>query len=280
MGSMARYEPMTMTFPPFGGVVRRLVLANVVVFFAVLIAGLIAPETMAKLTGHLLLQPWAALHGQVWRLVTYSFFNGLLDLLFGMLTLWFCGSILEGSYGSRWFAELYFSSAIGGALLASALSYTHLMHLDPARDLTAGAWPAIFGVLIVIAVRFGDMEFMPLFPLRWTIRAKYMVAIYILIYLALLLRSGDDFSALAVLTGTLCGWLYMQFAPRRGMGFGLSEQMYGMRNAFYRAKRRRAAKKFEVYMGKQGRQVKFDRDGKYIDPDAERKDPNDRKWMN
>ncbi len=277
---MARSEPVTMTFPPFGGVVRRLVLVNVVVFFVVLIAGLIAPQTTAQLTGHLLLQPWAAFHGQVWRLVTYSFFNGLLDLLFGMLTLWFCGSILEGSYGSRWFAELYFASAVGGAVLASALSFTSLLHLDPAKDVAASAWPAIFGVLIVIAVRFGDMEFMPLFPLRFTIRAKYMVAIYILIYLALLLRSGDDFSALAVLTGTLCGWLYMQFAPRRGMGFGLSEQVYGARNAFYRAKRRRAAKKFEVYMGKQGRDVKFDRDGKYIDPDAERKDPNDRRWMN
>ena len=269
-----------MTFPPFGGVVRRLVLANVAVFFIALVAGLVAPETTARLTGDLSLQPWAALHGQVWRLLTYSFFNGPLDLLFGMLTLWFCGSILEGSYGSRWFGELYFVSAIGGAVLASLLSYTRVLRLDPTRGVTLTAWPAVFGVLIVIAMRFGDLEFMPLFPLRWTIRAKYMVAIYILIYLALLLRSGDDFSALTVLTGTFCGWLYMQFAPRRGMGVGLSEQLYGARNAWYRAKRRRAAKKFEVYMGKQGRQVKFDRDGKYIDPDDERRDPNDRRWMN
>jgi membrane associated rhomboid family serine protease len=277
---MPPYEPVTMTFPPFAGMVRRLVTINVAVFFAALVAGLIAPDLTRSLTDHLLLRPDAVVHGEVWRLATYSFFNGLMDLLFGMLTLWFCGSILESSYGSRWFAELYFTSAIGGAAIASALSFTRLLGLEPGKVATAGAWPALFGVLIVIAVRFGDMEFMPLFPLRFTIRAKYMVMIYILIYLALLLRSGDDFSALSVLTGALCGWLYMHFAPRRGMGFGVSEQLYGARNAFYRAKRRKAAKKFEVYMGKQGRNVKFDRDGKYIDPDAERKDPNDRKWMN
>jgi len=269
-----------MTFPPFSGVVRRLVLINVAVFFAALVLGVIARNIAATLENCLVLQPYAVAHGEVWRLVTYGFLNpGLGGILFGCLTLWFCGSILESSYGGRWLAELYLVSTIGGAALATALSYTHVLGLDP-RSGTAGMWPALFGILIAIAVRFGDLEFMPLFPLRFTIRAKYMVAIYILIYLALLLGGGDRFSALAVLTGTLCGWLYLKFAPRRGMGFGLSEQFYGVRNAWYRAKRKRAAKKFEVYMGKQGRQVKFDREGRYIDPDEERRDPNDRKWMN
>ena len=46
------------------------------------------------------------------------------------------------------------------------------------------------------------------------------------------------------------------------------------------AKRRRAARKFEVYMRKQNRVVKFDEEGRYIAPDDERRDPHDRKWMN
>lgn len=277
---MARYQPVTMTFPPFGGAVRRLVLMNVAVFFAALVLGWIAPGSMGALEFHLALEPTALLHGEVWQLVTYSFLNtGLMAILFGCLTLWFCGSIVEQSYGERWLTELYLVSAIGGGAMASALSYTRLLRLDP-MDATAGMWSALFGVLAAIAVRFGDLEFMPLFPLRFTIRAKYMVAIYILIYLALLLRGGDAFGALTVLTGALCGWLYANFSPRRGMAFGVSEQFYGVRNAWYRAKRRRAAKKFEVYMGKQGRQVKFDDQGRYIDPDEERRDPNNRKWMN
>jgi hypothetical protein len=50
-----------------------------------------------------------------------------------------------------------------------------------------------------------------------------------------------------------------------------------LRNEYYRWKRRRAARKFQVYMRKQNRDVNFDENGKYIDPD---KDPNDRRWMN
>ena len=86
--------------------------------------------------------------------------------------------------------------------------------------------------------------------------------------------------ALLSLSGGLCGYLYLQFAPRRGLFFNFSEQFYSMRNAYYRAKRRRAARKFEVYMGKQGRKVKFDSEGRYIDPDEERKNPKDKRWMN
>jgi hypothetical protein len=52
-----------------------------------------------------------------------------------------------------------------------------------------------------------------------------------------------------------------------------------MRNSYYRYKRRRAARKFEVYMGKQGRKVHFDKDGRYLGPE-EHKDPNDKRWMN
>ena len=48
-----------------------------------------------------------------------------------------------------------------------------------------GAWAGIFGVMVAIAMRMGDTEFL-LFPFPFTIRAKYMVAIYILIAVAIL----------------------------------------------------------------------------------------------
>ena len=59
----------------------------------------------------------------------------------------------------------------------------------------------------------------------------------------------------------------------------LSEGLFNLRNNYYRWKRRRVARKFEVYMRKQNRDVRFDNEGRYIDPD-EKRDPNDRKWMN
>ena len=275
---MPRSSPITMTLPPFAGTTRWLIYANLAVFFVLAILGLLAPHLAGFITAALMVQPWAVVHGQVWQLVTYSFVqNGLLDIVFGMLTLWFCGSILEGAYGQRWLAELYFTSVIGGSVLACAIAFTGLFHLTPLAIAT-GAWAGIFGMLIAIAMRFGDQEFLLWFTVR--VRAKYMVAIYILIALALLLRESNTFGALLQLSGAFFGFLYVRFAPNRGMGFGVTEQYYGLRNAWYRSKRRRAAKKFEVYMSKQGRQVRFDEEGRYLDPDHPKRDPNDRRWMN
>lgn len=274
---MPRSSPISMTFPPFAGAVRKLVILNGSAFFAIAVLQWLTPGLASLLLGSLLLQPIAVAHGAIWQLVTYCFLHfGLLDILFGMLTLWFLGSMLEGAYGSRWLAELYFTSAIGGALVASAISFTHLLHLSP-YSIANGVWAGIFGLLIAIAMRFGDQEFLLFFVVR--IRAKYMVAIYILIAVALLLKDDNAFGALLQLSGALCGWLYVGYAPRRGMAFGFGEQYFGLRNAYYRAKRRRAARKFEVYMGKQGRKIHFDEEGRYVEPDA-KKDPNDKRWMN
>jgi hypothetical protein len=107
-----------------------------------------------------------------------------------------------------------------------------------------------------------------------------MVAIYILIAVALLLKQADTFNALVQLSGALCGFLYIKFAPRRGFARGMSESYFGLRNNYYRWKRRRAARKFEVYMRKQNREVHFDKDGRYVDPDELRKNSNDKRWMN
>ncbi|HEX9201130.1 MAG TPA: rhomboid family intramembrane serine protease [Acidobacteriaceae bacterium] len=275
---MARSSPITMTFPPFAGTVRKIVLANVAVFFGLAILMWLVPGTPRFVSDYLILHPISAAHGAIWQLATYPFIEvSILGILFGSLTIWFCGSILEGTYGSRWFAELYFTSAIAGAVLASALSFSRVLNLSPGNA-AAGAWAGIFGILVAIAVRLGDLEF-TLFPIPVRIRAKYMVAIYILIDLALLLKGGDPFSALLHLSGGFCGFLYVRYAPGRGLAFGFSEQYFGVRNAWYRAKRRRAARKFEVYMGKQGRKVEFDKEGRYIDPD-QNKDPNDKRWMN
>ena len=276
---MPRSGPITLSLPSFAGVTRKLILANVAAFFAIVLLHWVAPHLENILLSHLLLEPRAVAHGEIWQLVTYSFIEqGILGILFGMLTLWFTGAILEPSFGGRWLAELYFTSVIGGALLASAISFTHIFGLRP--DVVAvGAWTGIFGLLVAIGMIFGDQEFLLWFLVR--IKAKYMVAIYILIAVAVLLKQADSFGALLQLSGALCGFLYVKFAPRRGLLFGISERYFGMRNGYYRWKRRRAARKFEVYMRKQNREVHFDKDGRYVDPDeAKRRDPNDRSWMN
>jgi hypothetical protein len=73
----------------------------------------------------------------------------------------------------------------------------------------------------------------------------------------------------------LAGLLFLQLAPRRGVHFAFSERWYWLRNNYYRWKRRRAARKFEVYMRSQGRTIHMDGNGKQIDDDQ-----NDKKRWN
>ena len=123
---------MPISFPPFAGTVRKLVFANVAIFFAVMLLQLFVPDFTKALLDHLVLTPGLVARGQIWQLVTYCFLHfGILDILFTMITLWFCGSLLEGAYGSRWLRELYFASAIGGAILASIVSFTKILHMSP-----------------------------------------------------------------------------------------------------------------------------------------------------
>jgi membrane associated rhomboid family serine protease len=276
---MPRSGPITMTFPPFAGATRKLVLANVVVFFALALLGWLAPGVTQLLTIGLALEPVRFVTGMFWQPLTYAFVHqGITDILFGMLTLWFTGSLLEGAYGGRWIYELFFSSSIGGALIASVISFTHVFALDPG-DFAIGAWAGIFGLLVAIGMIFGDQEFLLFFVIR--LKAKYMVTIYILIAVAVLLKGGERFSALLQLSGALCGYLYVKFAPRRGLAFGVTERYFGLRNDYYRWKRRRAARKFEVYMRGQNREVHFDKDGRFVDPDDKRtRNPKDKSWMN
>ncbi len=279
---MPRSGPITMTFPPFAGATRKLVLANVAVFFTILVMHWIAPGAIELLLERLVLEPVRFATGMLWQPFTYAFIqNGIMDVLFGMLTLWFCGSLLEGAYGPRWIYELFFTATIGGAILASAISFTHVFALDP-HAFASGAWAGIFGLLVAIGMRFGDQEFLLFFLIR--LKAKYMVTIYILIAVAVLLKGGNAFAALLQLSGALCGYLYVQFAPARGLAFGATERYFSLRNEYYRSKRRRAARKFEVYMRGQNREVHFDKDGRYVDPDKlddpRTRNPNDKSWMN
>jgi len=279
MDSMARSGPTTLTLPPFEGTVRQLVIANIGVFFAMAVLGLITPVFADTLLHHLGLQPAAivAWPWQPWQIVTYCFIHrGILDILFSMIMVWMFGSMLEGTYGSRFLREVFFTSAIGGAALAAACSFTRVLGLSP-ETFATGAWTGIFGILVALAMRMGDLEIRLWFLIN--IRIKYLVGIYILIDLAVMLKSGNTFGALMELAGGFCSFLFVNYAPTRGLSFAFSEQYFGLRNAYYRRKRRRAARKFEVYMGKQGRKVNFDAEGRYLDPDA-KKDPNDKRWMN
>ena len=224
------------------------------------------------------LVPAYVAHGWIWQLVTYSFFHvGLFHVLFNMLTLWMFGSQIERDWGYRKFLEFYFYCAISAALLTVSIAYLGtvaafgFLGISP-LTVTVGASGAIYGLMVAFAVLHGDQEFM-LFPLPFMIKAKYLVGILLFISLAGAFQGmgpghrGESVAYFAHLGGALFGWIYVRFLPRRGLMSGASEEYFGLRNEYYRWKRRRAARKFDVYMSKHDRGDQLDEIGKNRPPE-------------
>jgi membrane associated rhomboid family serine protease len=265
---MARFGSTPFSFPDFHGATRRLVLWNLIAFFALLLAQLALRDTALHLQFAFSLDPRAFLDGSIWQPFTYSLVHPtLLGTLFELLSLWFLAGFLENFHSSTWVTGLYIVSVLGTALAAVLLYWAGLA--PAVNQMLFGCVGGIFGLLVAIGVLYGDVQFM-MFPLPIGIKARYLVAIYGLITVAMLFGQQRMY-AFAQLGGALAGLLYIRLAPRRGIGLGLSEKWYGLRNRYYRWKRRRAARKFEVYMRSQGRTVRFDGQGRQIDEDPEDK---------
>jgi membrane associated rhomboid family serine protease len=262
-------SPVMLQLPHFRGVTRRILLIAIGTFFAVIVLSLIAPGITPLLVDHAMLHPEQVKSGLLWELLTYPFLNGLSTLLFAGFSFWTFGSMLEDERGSHWFFDYLLVATAGGGLLACLIAYAHIPGIDP--DLrSASLWPAVMAIMLAFA-RFNPDMMISLIIVQ--VKARHIAAIYLLFYLAVALAGGDRFGAVLALTNALAGYLYIRFAPRRGLRFGLSEWAFGLRNRYYRAKRKQAARKFEVYMRDQGKDVR-------LDPNDKAKDPNDRRWMN
>jgi membrane associated rhomboid family serine protease len=261
---MPRIGATPFAFPEFRGATRRLVVVNLVAFFVLYVATMTAPGPASHVAAWLVLIPNAFLHGAIWQPLTYSLVHfGLVPVLFELLSLWFLAGFLEPFHGDRWVTGLYIASVLGTAvgavlLYAGGAALGHPMDQVP----LSGCFGAIFGMLVAIGYLYGDVQFLMFFVIG--IKARYLAIIYGLICFAMLFGQQRMY-AFAQLGGALLGLIYIRVMPRRGFGFVLSERFYGLRNGYYRWKRRRAAKKFEVYMRSQGRTVRFDGQGRQID---------------
>ena len=268
---MPRIGATQLSFPSFRGATRLLVLVNLVTFFVLIILESASRDLYGWLVLHFGLWPQAVLHGWIWQPLTYSFVQlGVSSTLFGLLSIWFLAGFLENLRRSDWVLGLYGTSVIFTAVAAILIYAGSLIFGYSLPEIPLyGSFGGVFGMLVVIGVLYGDTEFM-LFPLPISIKARYIAIIYGLVAVAYFFTSSRMY-AFAQLGGALGGWLFTRMAPRRGVSFLLSERWYGMRNGFYRWKRRRAAKKFEVYMKSQGKTVRFDGNGRQIDEDPEDK---------
>lgn len=265
--------PLTLSFPPFTRAVVWLIGINTAFYLLYLALSLAGLPIRTYTLAYFALTPVAVVHGWIWQLLTYGFIHYEFWHWFGnMLGLWMFGAAIENGWGSRRFVELFSIGVVGAAITTVALSYAHVLG-NPFNQ-TVGASGGVFAVLLAFGMLYGDQEIM-LFPLPFLIKAKYFVGILIVVTLALAMTGGGNVAYVAHLGGLFFGWLYI----RRGMkaplvNLSLSERYYGMRNSYYRWKRRRAARKFEVYMRQHDRQVHFDEHGNYIPPDDDSRKGN------
>jgi membrane associated rhomboid family serine protease len=271
---MPRPGLSSFSFPEFRGATRRLVLVNLATYFALLVAGLAAPDATGDLLKYCTFRPDLFLHGALWQPFTYSFIHiGIVGTLFELVSLWFMAGFLEQLHTPSWVTGLYAASVLGTAAAALAIyAVGGTLGLALVQIPLYGCFGGIFGILVAIGALYGDTEFLLFFTIG--IKARYLAVLYGLISIAMLFGQQRMY-AFAQLGGALAGLLFIRLAPRRGFTFVFSERLYGLRNRYYRWKRRRAARKFEVYMRSQGRTVRFDGQGRQLD-----EDPDDKKRWN
>ena len=296
---MARRGTMSLGFPPFTYVVKWLVIVNSAIYLLTLLLNGLGILTTQSINLHLGLVPFLVVHGWVWQIVTYSFLHGgIFHLLFNMLTLWMFGSQFEIDWGRKSFLEFYFWCVVGAALTSIGVGYgaIALEHAYAAplfhniaglvTTATIGASGGVFGILLAYGIIYGDREILLWFFLP--IKAKYLVGAFIFIELANGLSSAGGVASFAHLGGAFFGWIYLKYIPRKGLQFATSERYYGIRNWWIKQRRRRAAKKFEVYMRDKNQptnfQDYFDEYGNYKDPNAPPRDKGDGEprgpWVN
>ncbi len=179
-------------------------------------------------------------HFAIWELATYLFLHGsILHLLFNMLTLWMFGATLERDWGTRKFLKYYFLCGIGAGICDVLVNVALGRHTS-----TIGASGGIYGLLLAFGVLFPDTTVLMSF-LLFPIKAKYLVVIYGAIALLSSVGENSGVSNVAHLGGMLFGYLYLK-------GRWPALRMPDASGAYRQWKLKRAKRKFQVYMRKQG----------------------------
>ena len=205
---------------PFRGNVRRLVIANVVIWIVlVLILSnfVFHDDRVFQWFGFVPARFFEDFW--VWQPFTYMFVHAdnLFHILFNMLMLWWLGAELETYWGSRYFLFYYLACGIGAALIYCTGVFIYYWFTNNVTVLQApmiGASGAIFGLLLAYGMFFGErvILFLFLFPMK----AKYFVMIIGGIALMNLLSQGptSQVASLAHLGGLLVGWFILKIGPK------------------------------------------------------------------
>jgi membrane associated rhomboid family serine protease len=147
---VARRRGDLSTFFTFGGRVP----ASVGLLLALMLVASIAGWTNPRLALEAALMPVAILRGQIWRLVTWPFFqDDPLTLLFAGLLLWQMGQQLSYAWSERTFVIRFLVYTVGSALGATLLA---LVWENATAIAHVGIWPVVMALVVAWSMLFPD----------------------------------------------------------------------------------------------------------------------------
>jgi membrane associated rhomboid family serine protease len=189
--------PLGYTITPW---VKRLLIANVVIFFLTLVIGEdLVFRWFAFAPAAVLTRPWGA--------ITYMFLHGGFGHLFlNMLVLFFFGPPLERRWGSQAFLRFYLICGLGGV----ALSFLFV------PNWIIGASAAVYGLMLAFAMNWPNapIYIWGIFP----VQAKWLVAfLFVVSVFSAFGSAGGGIAHFAHLGGLVTGFLYLKSDWRPGL---------------------------------------------------------------
>ena len=260
---MPRNTSFDLGLPPFRGAVRQIILASVAIYVVILLLMAFAQGTGQALVNVGTLDPAHIRQGWLWQFVTYAFmYVDPWQFVLSLVGIYFLGTAVEERVGFTAFYGLFFTSVILSGIAGFLLSLTGVIAQGPAWGSGAAA-----NAILMVFYLFNRGAPIMLFPIPIQIPVKWIVLFFAALETAYLLLYHFALFYFILLLGLGAGYVwYLVFSTRR-TSLRLTERLYSIRNEYYRWKRRRAARKFEVYMRKHNRTVEFDEHGNYIPPE-------------
>ena len=176
--------------------VKRLLIANVVVFFLTMLAPEFILEWFAFNPSRILSRPWGT--------VTYMFLHGgFWHLFMNMLVLFFFGPSLEARMGSTEFIRFYLVCGLGGVALSFIFAPSWII----------GASAAVYGLMLAFAMTWPDapIYIWGIFP----VKAKWLVTfLFVVSLFSAFGGAGGGIAHFAHLGGLLAGFVYLKGGGR------------------------------------------------------------------
>jgi len=144
-------------------------------------------------------------HFFVWQFLSYSFLHaGVFHYAFNMMALYFFGTEVEGSWGTRKFLWLYFLAALGAGLISAPLFYGRSV---------VGASGAVLALLYVFARMYPQRTILMFFviPVPAILAVGVIGAISLFSAIS---GSGGNIAHLTHLGGLFVGWVFYRYQAK------------------------------------------------------------------